>query len=117
MRAKVASAVLLVSLLVILSSPATGFITGKDLLSWCGESGGNDVQCRFYIIGAADARAADAGVHAFSIGFCIPKEIRASQLQGVVATWLKAHPRDLHFGAASLLLAALHESFPCEVTK
>jgi len=101
------------SALLLISLPASGFITGNNLLEWCEGSGATDVQCRFYIIGVADAHAADAGSHGFAKWFCIPNEVKASQLQLVVAKWLKAHSRDLHFGAASLLLAALHDAFPC----
>ncbi|HME70832.1 MAG TPA: Rap1a/Tai family immunity protein [Myxococcota bacterium] len=103
--------------LLLVSVPASGFITGKDLLGWCEGSGETDVQCRFYIIGVADAHAADSGSHGFAKGFCIPPEVKASQLQLVVAKWLKEHNQDLHFSAASLLLAALHQTFPCGETK
>ncbi len=103
-----ASAFLLVSL------PASAFVTGNDLLGWCEGPGKVDEQCRFYIIGVADAHAADAVAHGFARGFCIPSEVKASQLQLVVSKWLKEHGKDLHFGAASLLLAALRDTFPCE---
>jgi Ssp1 endopeptidase immunity protein Rap1a len=103
--------------LLLVSLPASGFITGNNLLEWCEGSGGTDVQCRFYIIGVADAHAADSGSHGFAKGFCIPQEVKASQLQLVVAKWLREHNQDLHFGAASLLLAALHQNFPCAEAK
>jgi len=99
--------------LLLVPFPASGFITGSDLLGWCEGSGEADVECRFYIIGVADAHDADAASHGFARGFCIPKEVKASQLQVVVTNWLKAHAKDLHYGAASLLLAALHQTFPC----
>lgn len=103
--------------LLLVPLAASGFITGSDLLEWCQGSGEADLQCRFYIIGVADAHAADSGSHGFVKGFCIPKDVKASQLQLVVANWLKAHTQDLHYGAASLLLAALHQTFPCGDTK
>jgi Rap1a immunity proteins len=100
--------------LLLVSLPASGFITGNDLLGWCEGHGETDAQCRFYIIGVADAHAADSGTHGFAKGFCIPQEVKASQLQLVVTKWLKEHNQDLHFSAASLLLAALRQGFPCE---
>ena len=56
-----------------------------------------------------------AGVHDAFIGqtFCTPTDASLGQVAEVVHLWLKNHPDDRSYSAESLVLAALHESWPC----
>jgi hypothetical protein len=44
---------------------------------------------------------------------CVPDGVSAGQLVEVVKKWLREHPENWHYGADSLVAAALQEAFPC----
>jgi len=56
-----------------------------------------------------------AGIHDawFGQAFCTPEDASLGQVAEVVHLWLKNHPDDRSYSAESLVLAALHESWPC----
>jgi len=45
--------------------------------------------------------------------FCIPKNIIAKQLVDIVTQYLKEHPADRHYTAASEVYVAITNAFPC----
>jgi Rap1a immunity proteins len=48
---------------------------------------------------------------------CVPSKVTLGQLQDVVLKYLDAHPEGRHNIAASLVLKALTEAFPCGKAK
>jgi hypothetical protein len=49
------------------------------------------------------------------IDVCFPKGngVSNDQVVRIVVKWLQDHPQELHKGAESLVVCALHDSFPC----
>lgn len=59
-----------------------------------------------YIIGVADST--------IGVDWCAPENIKVNQIRKVVAKFLEDNPDKHHFTASSLVIGALHESFPCK---
>jgi hypothetical protein len=45
--------------------------------------------------------------------FCLPANVTVGQMQDVVENYLREHPENRHFTAASLIADALQRKFPC----
>lgn len=101
-----------------LGSPAAGvepsFSNGKDLLALCQD---NQDACWHYIMGVADTHTVLSAKDPLVKQFCFPGQTPIDQFQSVTVKWLKDHPDRQQFSAASLVLGALHDAFPCGAKK
>ena len=107
---------------VSLSAPAMAtelekghIANGSELLSFCAKhSGHTQSACIGYIVGVSDAlisnliRDTNAPVKA-----CIPYSVKGGDRAAVVVKWLNRHTKELRQPAATLVVRALSEAFPC----
>src|SRR3990167_9101772 len=98
-------------------------MTGDELLKQCSTQEGSVdwVRCEGFVHGVA------RGVTILSIAlfqshrdredypllFCIDKSVPPKKLIEIAVDYLRSHPNDLHYDAASELLLAFREAFPC----
>jgi hypothetical protein len=116
---KLATPSLALALLLPLPAFADPYV-GTTLLHDCEQSEtGNDVadllKCASYIAGVADALSTISS-QTPSPSFCA-NDATYTQERAVVLKFLKEHPRDLHYSAASLILKALLEAYPCNTSQ
>jgi hypothetical protein len=111
-----AAAVLAVSLI----QPAHA-ITGTNLVNWCEqyESGtnkqyGDGSACASYISGVVHTIiSVQILVESLEL-VCFPKTSVLDQYVMTAKKYLSEHPEDHHYNAASLLLVAYRQAFPCK---
>jgi hypothetical protein len=116
-------------LLMLLSSAGSAtaatvyFKAGDDLKRSCegtaaGEENASTAEyllCLGYLQAVVDTDVTFAEWGEHPRHACIPPAVTSSQLRQVFLGWLDARPPDyLTFGAASLVLTALSESWPCK---
>lgn len=113
-------------LLISLSSAASAtvyFKVGDDLKASCegtaaGEENASTAEyllCLGYLQAVVDTDVTFAEWGEYPRHACIPPGVVSSQLRQVFLDWLNARPPDhLSFGAASLVLTAFSESWPCK---
>lgn len=113
--------IMLATALVIQTEPpAAPFLTGNQLLTFC-EQGARDPSseylCLGYVAGAVDAvRATEVAINQLrgETGLiCVPVGVTPTQVRDVIIRRLRSNPTDRHFGASSLVLSAMMESYPC----
>ena len=63
-----------------------------------------------YVVGVADRVGSDP--RSWSL-ICPEEHVTQGQMVKVVQKYLEDHPETLHFRAASLVVSALHQAFPC----
>ena len=99
------------------------FKAGDDLKASCegtaaGEENASTAEyllCLGYIQAVVDTDATFAEWNQYPRRVCVPKGVVSSQLCQVFIQWLDDRPPEyLRFGAASLVLTALSESWPCK---
>ena len=74
--------------------------------------------CQQYVLGVVDGHEAATGVNPNSSRvFCLPKGTLNAQLTEFVIEELKKTDPDPHKSAAFRVFDALHNAFPCELTK
>ena len=94
---------------------AGGFETGNDLFDYCQR---REASCTAYVLGAVDGFTYSDELHGQSEAnhltvFCTPDHANGAQLTDVFAKYLRDHPEKRHFAAASLILGAMMDAFPC----
>lgn len=114
--------VLMLSLLGRAAATTNYFKIGADLKASCdgtaaGEQNASTAEyllCLGYLQGVADTDATLAEWSDSARQACIPQGITSSQLRRVFLDWIGARPDHLRFSAASLVLTAFSESWPCK---
>jgi hypothetical protein len=93
------------------------YLSGTDLYADCSVPKDNPVyysrteRCTGFITGVVDATE---GLRAMlDLPYCVPPEVTLGQLNGVVLTYIEAHPNTRSLAAASLVLSALTEGYNC----
>jgi Rap1a immunity proteins len=89
------------------------FYSGQSLRAFCEKSMD---ECTDYVVGVYDAVAALHNAHTIADGvmqICLPQAAKDGRLMLVVVRYLNDHPKQLHSGAASVVIAALVDAFPC----
>jgi hypothetical protein len=81
-------------------------VTAKTLAAICAES---RATCLAYVVGAADGFSSGANVQIF----CIPVNMTNDQLATIALRYVRVHPELDHANAASVVVVALREAFPC----
>jgi hypothetical protein len=113
--------ILLVSVLVLASSPAHAGdssspdpSSGNGLLAQCDTTASYEdrAYCLGYLRGVRDMNKLyrDAGAPSF---FCEPPDGTNGQLRQVVLKFLKEYPQLLHYPGLPLAVEALRNAFPC----
>ena len=112
-------AMIAVATAVALSCPpasaqqGTPFYTGNDLWSQCTSNAPfQSGFCAGFVAGIADILAADPLIIGQMV--CAPLDVTTDQKRDVVKRYLEQHPERWHYAAASLVLDALAEAFPCK---
>ena len=92
----------------LIRSAAAAFVTGNDLYSWCKDENATylDGACLGFIEGRWDL-AGGLGL------ICGEKGVTGRQVRDVVFRYLQIKPEIRHQPAASLVLQAVHDAFPC----
>ncbi len=101
---------------LLLASSAEGaepkgfsFYTGTRLIETCKV---DQTLCTAYVAGVSDTHGNLRSSSTTRL-FCAPEGATDVQFRLVAEKWLGEHPEMLHFGAAGLVLQALHEAFSC----
>ncbi len=98
------------------------FYTGNELLELCEAYLSGDTvaiitignTCIGYVIGIADAQKIFVNRNLMEQNWCLPEDIKASQLVRVVTKYLQENPQALHLTASSMAANALQKAFHCE---
>ncbi len=126
MPSAIARFAFLLMLLSVVGSTAAAtvyFKAGDDLKASCegtaaGEENASTAEyllCLGYLQAVADTDATFAEWGQYPRHACIPQGVISSQLRQVFLGWLNAQSSDyLTLGAASLVLTAFSESWPCK---
>jgi hypothetical protein len=85
------------------------FLSGRDLQELCK---GVDASCTTYVMGVLDAVNMMESRSGGGSAFCAP-EITSDEVTDVVTKHLKRHPARWDSPAATLVVQALAQAFPC----
>jgi hypothetical protein len=69
--------------------------------------------CLAYVVGAVDAYVATQWVSGARLPFCIPAGATNEQLTQASVRYLRFHPERLDANAATLVVLALRDTYPC----
>jgi hypothetical protein len=115
MKLKILAFVAVMAMSVI--NPANAkYFSVKKLLSECEtESSINRAICNGYLAGANDAHELHTGLdEGAKKSICIPAGASIERLRKVFVKFVNDNPKDSHQDAASVLITAFAESFPCK---
>jgi hypothetical protein len=87
------------------------FLTGSELYDHCQRA--SSLVCVSYVMGIADTIASQANLGAIPRQFCMDENVTGRQVTDVVVRYLTDHPDSRHNSAASIVVPALREAFPC----
>jgi hypothetical protein len=109
-------------LLALASCPAFA-LTGNELLNLCAAAPGSGEhrECRGYVLGVTSgANMMMAGMRqnhsqsdAYPLLFCVSPSVSTARLVDIAVAYLKAHPSERRYDAASEVLLSLRAAFPC----
>jgi hypothetical protein len=85
--------------------------TGRMLAALCDASRDS---CLAYVVGAVDAFVATQWVSGARPAFCLSPTTSNEQLTQAAVRYLRFHPGQLDANAATLVVLALKETFPCQ---
>jgi hypothetical protein len=93
---------------------------GNEMLRYCHSEGASKLVCVSYVRAVADmiqlearwvTQGGDKAGH--TLWACIPPEVEASQLMDVAVRFITANPKDRHYPAVDLIVAAYMQAWPC----
>ena len=87
------------------------YVSGSMLLEWCKD---DEPLCITYIAGVVDSYDTLQGSTTGGQTLCTPEGVLVGQLASVVENYLRDNPQQLNYGAASQVLPAIREAYPCE---
>ena len=92
-----------------------GYLTGSELLERCeGDIVARKNTCTGYLMGIDDITGTYDGWGDMNKEFCIPLDVKTSQLEKVVIKGLNEMPENLHLSASSLVFIIFRKAFPCD---
>jgi hypothetical protein len=94
------------------ATPELGFETGNKLYANCLETDARRLDCAGYVSGVSDTLTAMQSVSGRE-AYCPTVDVTRAQVRDVAIKYLAAHPEKRHYAAASLVMMALTEAFPC----
>nr|WP_230873275.1 MULTISPECIES: Rap1a/Tai family immunity protein [unclassified Bombella] len=92
-------------------------LPGKGLVALCSHNAGLPA-CNGYLAGTMDSEiwsrnfSTIEGAHN-PMAFCVPKEMRMSQLRALIVGWYAGHEDALNEPAGRGVYRALHDNYPC----
>jgi hypothetical protein len=91
------------------------YLSGEDLWEACGKTadGVASVACRTYVVGVSDGHNSSMAHKGLNTTYCLHYGTMADDLATVVRNYLKSHPDRLSRPAASLVMTALENGYPC----
>lgn len=90
-------------------------MNANTLYEYCKSSDtARNLTCVSYILGASDSYASLTQAGAAPARVCMPEGSTRVQLRDVAVKYMEAHPEYRHFSAASQVILALMDAFPCE---
>ncbi len=107
---------------IALSAPAMAadignahLANGSELLTFCAKSSGHTQSaCMGYIVGVSDALISDLIRDTKTPRkACIPRSAKGGDRAAVVVKWMSRHSDQLRQPAATLVVRALAEAYPC----
>lgn len=111
----------MIALALALVAPADDrplvYLTGNQLYEQC-QSPAPGRRCEGYVIGVLDTVTGLQSSGAIAPQICLSdNNVDSKQLVDIVAKFLHSHPERRHHSAASLVVPALREAFPCSTRK
>jgi hypothetical protein len=96
------------------ASPASAVITGNDIYKeLCAGGGEGRFACLLYAAGVADSfYFMDLVADGERRSFCIPANVKNTQIRDVFARYLREHPEERHGPAVALAVMAFSEAWP-----
>lgn len=94
----------------ILMASMSGYMSGNDLLALCRA---NDTVCTAYISGVVDMQLFGQSLEHLPKQMCPAATVTAKQMADIVRDSLSSSDRLNHLPAASLVVGAASEAFPC----
>lgn len=98
----------------LLDRRSSTFLNGNELLEFCRdlEGGQPSLHCASYLLGLVDYES-DLQMLGKAPHFCIPVGVTARQMRDVVVRQLESDSAQRHLSAASHVVIALADTFPC----
>ena len=92
------------------------YFSAKKLLSECEiESSINRAICNGYVAGASDAHELHTGLDKGAAkSICIPAGASIERLRKIFIKYASDNPKHSHLDAASVVITAFRETFPCK---
>ena len=115
MKLRILAFVAVVAMSII--NPANArYFSAKKLLPECEtESSINRAICNGYLAGANDAHGMHTGLdEGAKKSICIPAGASIERLRKVFVKFVNDNPKHSHQDAASVVITAFYEAFPCE---
>lgn len=94
----------------VAAPPVPTRVSTKMLTAICAE---NPAACLTYVMSAIDTTQNAAAAAGVRVNYCIPAAVRNDQISDAVLRYLRAHAELANENAASAVLTALRDSFPC----
>ena len=122
MRARIAAAVALVTVLSAIAAPASAE-TGSEMLKNCAEflKENNQIDgyfssgvCAGFVSGVTNTLAIVRHASPETVHTCIPDGFTIGQGIRILQKYLTDHPKDLHLPATILALKAYRDAYPCD---
>jgi Rap1a immunity proteins len=88
---------------------ANAFLTGNCIFQKCDNAANSSESsfCAGYVAGITDALQRSRTV-------CLPKHVTVRQARDIIIKYLRNHPEERHYSAASEIALALKQAFPCD---
>jgi len=99
---------------LIAATPAHGqpmFMTGNELYTQC--TSPDELVCSGFVMGVSDTIATYQSASAVRSVICLPKGVNTGHLIDAVVKYLGEKPEVRHYTAASSVIGAMLEAFPC----
>jgi len=90
--------------------PSSSWTTGSELRTTCEAAALGP--CLGYAVAIADVMVNGNTITSWRA--CIPEAATTGQLKDIAVRYLRDHPDERHYGAASLVAAAFAQAFPCK---
>ena len=85
-------------------------VTARALDAICRE---NQAACLLYVMGAIDGVVAATIVGSGRNPLCIPGQVTNQQISHAAVRHIRAHPEEANSNAATVVIVALREAYPC----
>jgi hypothetical protein len=98
---------------------ADSYYTGYKLLEYCSphlkpKNSSAAGVCLGYITAATDIAIDWSNTTGVDSRVCVPRKVSIGELRAIVIKYLDEHPKELHNGAAGIVLNAVYKAYPCK---